>query len=120
MITPGWCIEILGLCTTAVIGIAAASGHLAGSWSIKASAPTKRTEVAVASLGTNIYVVSGFGRLGVTALVEEYDTSKDLWQKLAPVPKSLHHAGISTVNGWLYVIGGFTGNLSWTSSERRV
>ncbi len=117
MIRPGGCVVVLGLWSAVVMGITSASGQLAGSWSIKAAAPTKRTEVAVASLGTKIYIIGGFGRLGVTALVEEYDTSKNLWRKLTPLPKSLHHAGIGAVNGRLYVIGGFTGNLSWTPSD---
>ena len=87
-----------------------------GSWSKGAPAPTKRTEVAAASLGGNIYVVGGFSEpnlsnllhLAISRAVEVYDPVKDSWSTRAPLPEGRHHAGIAALEGYLYVIGGFT------------
>ena len=49
-------------------------------------------------------------------MVEEYDTLQDRWCKISSLPKALHHAGIGTINGRLYVIGGFPENLLMRSS----
>jgi len=93
----------------------AASAQPEGAWTKATPAPTARTEVSVAALEGEIYVVGGFTRLGGnTALVEVYDPATDRWRKAAPLPSARHHAGIGTVNGKLYVIGGFQGIFSWT------
>ncbi len=94
-----------------------ALGQSLGSWFISAPAPTKRTEVAVAAIGKRIYVAGGFGSLGVTSRVEEYDIMTDRWREVSPMPRRLHHAGIGVLNGKLYVIGGFGGTFSWTPSN---
>ncbi|HEU4683051.1 MAG TPA: kelch repeat-containing protein [Nitrospira sp.] len=86
-----------------------------GVWTQAAPAPTKRTEVAVAALSDNIYVVGGFEKpslgnvihLAITPSVEAYDPSTDQWSKKADMPVGLHHAGIGTAGGRLYVIGGY-------------
>lgn len=87
-----------------------------GVWRIAASAPTKRTEVAVATLRDKIYAVGGFEPVGfsnlmnlaITASVEEYDPSTDRWTTKAPLPVGLHHVGIGVTGGRMYVIGGYT------------
>jgi N-acetylneuraminic acid mutarotase len=86
-----------------------------GVWRTAAPAPTKRTEVAAATLGGKIYVVGGFEQpglgnlmnLAITASVEEYDPSTDRWTHKAPLPVGLHHVGIGVTGGRLYVIGGY-------------
>lgn len=87
-----------------------------GIWRTAAPAPTKRTEVAVATLRDKIYVVGGFEQpglsnlmnLAITASVEEYEPATDRWTTKAPLPVGLHHAGIGVVEGRLYVIGGYS------------
>jgi len=87
-----------------------------GSWHTAASMPTKRTEVAAATLDGKIYVVGGFEkpRLGnvmnfaITPSVEVYDSETDTWTSKAPLPVGLHHIGIGVVGGRLYVIGGYS------------
>jgi N-acetylneuraminic acid mutarotase len=77
--------------------------------------PTKRTEVAVATLGQKIYVVGGFEQpslgnvlnLSITPSLEEYDPSTDRWTSKAPMPVGLHHVGLGVAGGHLYVIGGY-------------
>jgi N-acetylneuraminic acid mutarotase len=85
-----------------------------GRWETKAPAPTARTEVAAAAIGTKIYLVGGFGRLGAIGRLEVYDTIADRWTTKSSMPASLHHVGIGVIGGKLYVIGGFSGTFSWT------
>jgi N-acetylneuraminic acid mutarotase len=85
-----------------------------GRWETRAPAPTARTEVAAAAIGTKIYLVGGFGRLGATGRLEVYDTVADRWKTQSSMPASLHHVGIGVSGGKLYVIGGFRGTFSWT------
>jgi N-acetylneuraminic acid mutarotase len=87
-----------------------------GTWRTAAPAPTKRTEVAAATLDGRIYVVGGFGKpslgnvmnFSITASVEVYDPITDRWASKASLPLGLHHVGIGVVGGRLYVIGGYT------------
>ncbi len=86
-----------------------------GVWRTAAPAPTKRTEVAAATLNDKIYVVGGFEEpglgnlinLAITPSLEEYDPSADRWTSRAPMPVGLHHVGIGVAGGKLYVIGGY-------------
>jgi N-acetylneuraminic acid mutarotase len=86
-----------------------------GVWRTTAPAPTKRTEVAVATLNNKIYVVGGFEKpslgnvlnLAITPLVEECDPATDRWTSKAPMPVGLHHAGIGVAEGRIYIIGGY-------------
>lgn len=87
-----------------------------GEWTVRAPAPTKRTEVAAAALRGKIYVVGGFAEpdfgnlraLAISKTVEEYDPVTDRWTTKAPLPVGLHHVGIGMVGDRLYVIGGYT------------
>ncbi len=87
-----------------------------GVWYTAAPAPTKRTEVAVAALDDKIYVVGGFEEpslgnflnLAITRSVQAYDLSTDRWTTRASMPVGLHHVGIGTTGGQLYIIGGYT------------
>jgi len=86
-----------------------------GTWHRVARAPTQRTEVAVATLGGQIYVAGGFAKAPsgspapfiVTPAFEAYDVARDRWTTKAPLPVGLHHAGIGVAGGKLYVIGGY-------------
>jgi len=86
-----------------------------GTWRTAAPMPTKRTEVAAASLDGKIYVVGGFERpslgnvmsFAITRSVEMYDPATDRWTSKAPLPVGLHHVGIGVSGGRLYVIGGY-------------
>jgi Kelch motif len=113
-------------CTPASLGHAAdpvqppltsvSSEPLPGTWVTLSPAPTKRTEVAAAAVNGKIYLVGGFAApslstiksLSITDAVEEYDPSADRWSTKASLPVALHHAGIATIEGHLYVAGGFS------------
>jgi len=96
-----------------------AAGELQGSWTVGAPAPTKRTEVAVAELNGKIYVVGGFAEpdmsnvldYGISQAVEVYDPMTDSWTTATPIPEGRHHVGIATLDGFLYVVGGFSRSL---------
>jgi N-acetylneuraminic acid mutarotase len=86
-----------------------------GVWRTATPAPTKRTEVAAATLNDKIYVVGGFEQpgfgnmlnLAITSSLEEYDPSTDRWTSRTPMPVGLHHVGMGVAGGKLYVIGGY-------------
>ena len=86
-----------------------------GSWRTAAPAPTKRTEVAAATLNDKIYVVGGFEKpslgnvlnFAITPLVEEYDPTTDRWTSKASMPVGLHHVGIGVAEGRIFIIGGY-------------
>jgi N-acetylneuraminic acid mutarotase len=105
--------RILISCVSVVAGlglfIGLAFAGEKGAWATKTPAPTKRTEVAAASVDSKIYVIGGFAQsIALTsALVEEYNPAGDTWRKRSPMPEGRHHAGIGVVNDRLYVIGGF-------------
>ena len=87
-----------------------------GAWRTAKSPPTKRTEVAAATVNGKIYVVGGFEEPGIgnflnfaiTPALEVYDPSLDQWTTKTPMPEVLHHVGIGVAGGKLYVIGGYT------------
>lgn len=87
-----------------------------GAWQSAAPAPTKRTEVAAATLHDKIYVVGGFEQPGlrnvttfaITPSLQEYDPTTGRWTVKAPMPVGLHHVGIGVTDGRLYVIGGYS------------
>lgn len=91
----------------------------AGSWLTLAPAPSKRTEVAAATVGGKIYVAGGFSQPGLSNLrtlavsntVEEYDPAADAWTTRMPLPAPVHHAGAAAVGNRLYIVGGFTASL---------
>ena len=103
------------LCASMLPLLAAQSVQERGAWRTAASAPMKRTEVAVATAGGKIYVVGGFEEpslgnvlnFAITSAVEEYDPATDKWTAKAPMPVGLHHVGIGVAGGRLYVVGGY-------------
>ncbi|MEK7842521.1 MAG: kelch repeat-containing protein, partial [Deltaproteobacteria bacterium] len=86
-------------------------------WETKKPALKERSEVAAASIEGKIYVIGGFGRFGVTDLLEEYDTSTDTWKEKAPLPTPLHHIGAAEAGGKIYVIGGFKRLWPWSPMD---
>lgn len=93
-----------------------------------ATAPTARTEVAVAALDGLIYVIGGFERpnswkiwqSSVSTRVEVYDPVTNRWSSKPDLPVGLHHAGAAVLDGALYVAGGFTvsDDTPWNPSDR--
>lgn len=66
-----------------------------------------RSGMAVASLGPEIYVISGQDASGaLTDRVEIYDTRRHAWRPAAPKPTPAGQAGAAVLGGQIYVVGG--------------
>ena len=84
----------------------------AGStWSKRANAPVARTEVTATRDGRSIYVAGGFVPEGdaTTARVDVYSIDNDSWTSGPDLPTPVNHAMSATVEGRVYVIGGYLG-----------
>jgi N-acetylneuraminic acid mutarotase len=81
---------------------------------------TYRTEVTVATIGDNIYVIGGIDKFGKALdTVEVYNTKNDSWKTIASLPQPLHHSAASNFNGKIYVIGGSSSsNDNWDPSNK--
>ncbi len=110
------------LAATFVLLAAAVAAQSLGTWSTATPLPTARSEVAVATLGTTIYVIGGYaaagphptaldasGRVDVDQpLVQAYDTATRTWSTRAPLPRGLNHIGVAGYGERVYAFGGFT------------
>jgi N-acetylneuraminic acid mutarotase len=68
--------------------------------------PTARIEMSGVALGQKIYIMGGVADK-TTDLVEAYDTLKDEWSTVAPLPEKLDHLAVAAYKNKIYVIGGF-------------
>jgi Kelch motif protein len=92
----------------AVVVLATVAPNDPGRWTTGPPLPTARSEVAVAAIGSRVYVVGGFARGGDQRLVEEFDDASGRWQERAPLPRGMNHVGLSSFEGKLYAFGGFS------------
>jgi N-acetylneuraminic acid mutarotase len=93
-------------------GSAPASG---ARWETRAPVPEPRTEVSVAAADSIVYLLGGFGpgprrRAAAPRTMLTYDPSADRWTQAGEIPEGVNHAGLTAVNGRLYLIGGFREN----------
>jgi N-acetylneuraminic acid mutarotase len=100
------------LLTAAIALIAAAS--LPGQWASGPPSPVARSEVAVATLDRQIYVIGGYANGNVDQrLVQVFRPVKQNgqvdgeWHDVAPLPRGLNHVGAVGYRGKLYAFGGF-------------
>src|SRR6266498_1083736 len=78
------------------------------AWRLLADAPTERTEVAATAAGDRIWVAGGFRRDGATvATVEVYELAGDRWEPGPDLPVAVNHAMAATLDGSVYVVGGY-------------
>eukprot|EP01079_Euglenida_sp_SAG-EU17-18_P003378 gene3378-642_t len=81
-------------------------------WTTKASMPTSRGGLTVASLGAWIYVVGGWTKETAsatgyfTAAVERYLPSSNQWEQVTSIPVANAGGGLAQLNGHLYSFGG--------------
>src|SRR3954452_3571654 len=83
---------------------AARSGY---AWSsVKQRPPLKRTEVAGAAVGRDLYVIGGFVPSQLTtAVVERFRGGR--WKRVRSLPVPLNHAAAVGDHGHVYVLGGY-------------
>ncbi|MCH7591932.1 MAG: hypothetical protein IH989_04010 [Planctomycetes bacterium] len=89
-------------------GVATGNREMSRAWRQLAPLPSARSEVAVAALRGQVYVIGGLASNGrTTNRVEAYDPESDAWVERAGLPLPLHHAAAASVGGRLLVLGGF-------------
>ena len=81
-------------------------------WEVRAPVPEARTEVSVATDGSAIYLVGGFGpgegrRASAPRAMYAYDPAADRWTEAGEIPEGVNHAGFAARDGKLYLVGGF-------------
>jgi N-acetylneuraminic acid mutarotase len=104
------CAPRLLLSMLVVVAVLAGDARASEPWSVLAPLEVARQDVALATLGGEIYVIGGLLASGATApTVEVYDPVTDSWRFAAQMPAPRHHAAAAVVNGRIYVIGGFVG-----------
>ncbi|MBI2170357.1 MAG: hypothetical protein HYU28_12790, partial [Actinobacteria bacterium] len=86
-----------------------------------ADLPTPRTEVAGAAWQGAIVVLGGLNADGSpSVLAHVFDPDGNDWAPLPDLPVALHHTAVVVLEGRVWVIGGYTGDLSTSSASARV
>lgn len=81
---------------------------LAGEWREGAPSMTGHAFSASAQLRDEIYVAGGAGITTPQSSFEAYDTIGDIWRSLPALPTGVQQAAMATLNGRLYLSGGYT------------
>jgi len=79
------------------------------TWTTKASMPTARWGLGVATVNGIIYAVGGTGTDNVQGLnaVEAYDPASDTWTTRAPLPDPTWGLAVAGGDGVVYAVGGY-------------
>ncbi|GGR70984.1 hypothetical protein GCM10010252_06550 [Streptomyces aureoverticillatus] len=82
-------------------------------WGERAPMPTPRGGIAAAAVGTRVHTFGGEGNPaegshGVFGETEAYDTVRDRWYVLAPMPVPRHGTAAAAVSGTIHIPGGGT------------
>src|SRR5918999_4798065 len=110
--------------SAALLAAAASAGGCAGDeeaaapegpsaevgWTQVASMSQRRSYIAAAQVDRHIYAAGGMvGETGrPLATFARYDTSRDRWETLTPLPVATRAAAAAAVGGVVYVMGGTT------------
>jgi N-acetylneuraminic acid mutarotase len=92
------------------------------TWTQKADMPTARYIFSTSVVDGKIYVIGGAlpplvaDRQGIS-LVEEYDPVTDTWTEKSPMPTARHSLATGVVNGIIYAIGGWKGDVFYGPTE---
>jgi N-acetylneuraminic acid mutarotase len=127
------CLAVVSACASGRSGNGASPSATSApqsgyTWQSSSGLPTPRTEVAVASIETQVFVVGGFTADGrASGAVEMFDASEGEWTEGAfpPLPDPLHHTAVVATSGQLYVFGGYRSDGSpssrvWALTPHRV
>ena len=79
-------------------------------WLTSRPLTTPLADMAVASVGIDIYHIGGETEAGVTNLVNRFDTSDRTWHEMAEKPTAVSAASAAVLFGEIYVPGGRTEN----------
>jgi K319L-like, PKD domain/Kelch motif len=75
-------------------------------WSVAAGMPTPRDDVAVAVVGSRVYVLGGTIGGTPTGLVEAFDTTTQTWSTAAAMPNPRIAFAIASAGTRIYAMGG--------------
>ncbi|HLH22710.1 MAG TPA: kelch repeat-containing protein [Chloroflexota bacterium] len=79
-----------------------------GTWITLAPLEEPRQELGVTAREATVYALAGFLPDGSpSATAEAYDVAGDRWRRIASVPQALHHPAAATLDGTVYLIGGY-------------
>jgi len=83
-----------------------------GTWEIKASLPTPRSNFGLATAGGRIFVIGGTRNdsRSETDIVEAYDPAANSWSAAARMPTPRCQVGAASIGGKIYAIGGNAGH----------
>ncbi|WP_248760991.1 kelch repeat-containing protein [Pseudarthrobacter sp. SSS035] len=90
-----------------------------GNWTTIAPLPVGRGNLSVAEAGGLVYAIGGvYGENdfsgGSTTEVDRYQPATGKWEAMAPLPQPRDTAGAASLNGTLYVAGGFIEDAPFT------
>jgi len=94
------------------------------TWTSGAAMPTAVVAPQVALLGTEIYVVGGYGVDGTLADTQIYSPATNTWSTGVPLPTATYEGAAAVVKNILYVIGGspasgpYSTNAVWAYSPK--
>src|SRR5437667_9743231 len=87
---------------------AAPAGPPKGRWMRLAAIPQATGELLGAAIDGRLYAAQGLlPGFKPAGLVYEYDPAADAWAQKKPMPHPVHHAGVTALNGKMYLFGGF-------------
>lgn len=98
---------------------------LTDTWVNKSPMPTGRCAFATTVVDGKIYVIGGLKRYDplhpftsdYTNAVEVYDPSTDVWTNKSPMPIATELCSATSLDGKIYVVGGFSNNYSTNKVE---
>ena len=94
-------------CQNGQLDVVEAYDPVTNSWTLKAPAPTRRTDGVAGAINGIIYVAGGYNGTVAVPTVEAYDPVSNTWSTKAPLPTPrLLSVGVVS-GGKFYVIGGY-------------
>lgn len=77
------------------------------SWASIPNITDHRGSHASAAIGQYFYILGGGGIDSNLTSIERYDITSNTWQKMAPMPSARHALNAVTIDGRIYVVGGW-------------
>lgn len=108
-------VVLWGLAGTAFLASTAASAE--GSWTKNSRMEEGRVLIQAASNGTDIYIAGGSTLVGPRASFDLYDTARDMWRPLPPMPTARERFGMAEFSGRIYISGGRSREMDETSPK---
>ncbi|MCJ1450181.1 hypothetical protein MMC28_000510 [Mycoblastus sanguinarius] len=77
-----------------------------------------RQEESVTALGTDMYIIGGIPQqppYPTLDWVEVFSVISNKWRNAAPLPITINHGNVATVDGKIHILGGLNGSIDWTA-----